>query len=65
MCSDGGEGAWRVGRQQGKEQERERIIKLLEEYDFSTIWRQIEWFPPAWESFGSEELIELIKGETK
>jgi hypothetical protein len=45
--------------------EQERIIKLLEEYDFSTIWRQIEWFPPAWESFGSEELIELIKGETK
>ena len=44
--------------------EQERIIKLLEDYDFSTIWRQTEWFPPAWESFGSEELIELIKGET-
>jgi hypothetical protein len=45
--------------------EHERIIKLLEDYDFSTIWRQIEWSPPAWESFGPEEVIELIKGENK
>jgi hypothetical protein len=50
---------------EGISAEQTRIIKLLEDYDFSTIWRQVEWNPPAWESFGSDELIELIKGETK
>lgn len=43
--------------------EQERIIKLLEDYDFSTIWRQVAWSPDAWESFGSDDLIALIKGE--
>lgn len=47
----------------GVRAERERIIKLLEDYDFSTIWRQVEWNPDAWESFGSDDLIALIKGE--
>jgi hypothetical protein len=39
------------------------IIKLLEDYDFSTIWRQVAWSPDAWESFGSDDLTALIKGE--
>jgi hypothetical protein len=43
--------------------ERKRIIELLEDYDFSTIWRQVAWGPDAWESFGSDDLIALIKGE--
>lgn len=47
----------------GVRAERERIIKLLEDYDFSTIWRQVAWGPDAWESFGSDDLIALIKGE--
>jgi hypothetical protein len=49
----------------GRSQERERIIKLLEDYDFSTIWRQVAWSPDAWESFGSDDLIALIKGDSK
>jgi predicted amidophosphoribosyltransferase len=41
----------------------DRIIELLEDYDFSTIWRQVAWNPHAWEGFGSGDLIALIKGE--
>ena len=47
----------------GVKYERERLAKLLQDYDFSTIWRQVEWSPDAWESFGSDDLIALIKGE--
>ena len=42
--------------------ERERISKLLADYDFSAIWRQIEWNPDGWESFGSDDIINLIRG---
>jgi len=52
-----------IGVESGKRIEQERIIKLLEDYDFSTIWRQVAWSPDAWESFGSDDLIALIKGE--
>jgi len=53
------------GWSMGVRAEKERIIKLLEDYDFSTIWRQVAWSPDAWESFGSDDLIALIKGEGK
>ncbi len=46
----------------GMQLERERIIELLEDFDFSCIWRQIGW-PNSYESFDAEELIALIKGE--
>jgi len=52
-----------TGFYDGKQAEQERIIKLLEDYDFSTIWRQVAWSPDAWESFGSDDLIALIKGQ--
>jgi hypothetical protein len=45
--------------------EQERILGLLEDYDFSAIWRQVAWSPDAWESFGSDDLIALIKGKGK
>jgi hypothetical protein len=59
MCDECTENAWIISA----EDEQERIIKLLEDYDFSTIWRQVAWNPDAWESFGSDDLIALIKGE--
>lgn len=49
----------------GVEHERERIIKLLEGFDDSCLWRQVEWSPDAYEGFNMQELIELIKGERK
>jgi hypothetical protein len=54
---------WEAGVQHGIACEQQRIIKLLEDYDFSTIWRQVAWSPDAWESFGSDDLIAFIKGE--
>jgi hypothetical protein len=49
----------------GAAREQQRIIEALEDYDFSTTWRQVAWSPDAWESFGSDDLIALIKGENK
>jgi hypothetical protein len=43
--------------------EQDRIIRLLKDYDFSTIWRQVDWNPDGWEGFGADELIAVIKGE--
>lgn len=51
--------------QLGAEQERERIIKLLEEFDDSNLWRQVEFNPDAYEGFNVRELIDMIKGEQK
>lgn len=50
---------------QGAEYERERIIELLEGFDDSCLWRQVEWSPDAYEGFNMQELIALIKGEQK
>jgi hypothetical protein len=54
---------WEAGVQHGIAYEQQRIIKLLDDYDFSAIWRQVAWSPDAWESFGSDDLIAFIKGE--
>jgi hypothetical protein len=54
---------WEAGVKHGIACEQQRIIKSLEDYDFSTIWRQVAWSPDAWESFGSDDLIALIKRE--
>jgi hypothetical protein len=54
---------WEAGVRHGIVCEQERIIKLLDDYDFSAIWRQVAWSPDAWESFGSDDLIAFIKGE--
>jgi hypothetical protein len=59
MCDECTENAWIMSA----EDEQERIIGALQDYDFSTIWRQVAWSPDAWESFGSDDLIALIKGE--
>lgn len=48
----------------GEQKATERIIKLLEDFDFSCIWRQIGW-PSSYESFDAEELIALIKEGNK
>jgi hypothetical protein len=58
-----GEATREFYREQGRKQEQERILALLEGYDFSAIWRQVAWSPDTWEGFGSDDLITLIKGE--
>jgi hypothetical protein len=58
-----GEATREFYREQGRKEELQRILGLLEDYDFSAIWRQVAWSPDAWESFGSDDLIALIKGE--
>lgn len=45
--------------------EQSRIIKLLEGFDDSCLWRQVEWSPDAYEGFNMQELIDLIKGQQK
>ena len=47
----------------GVGEERERIIKLLEGFDDSCLWRQVGWSPDAYEGFNMQDLISLIKGE--
>ena len=54
---------YNLGVQAGTMDERDRIIELLQDYDFSAIWRQIEYNPDRYEGFGPDELISLIKGD--
>lgn len=47
-------------------QERERIIKLLEDEMTTLNERLAQWSEPAWHRYQAlEQAIELIKGETK
>ncbi len=46
-------------------QERERIIKLLENVDDSNLWRQLSHSPDSYEGFDISNLIALIKGDNK
>jgi len=54
------EGAWRTGVAQGREDERERIIKLLENSTEENITMQEDNY---WS--GYQAAITLIKGENK
>ena len=58
------EGAWRTGVAQGREDERERIIKLLEFYLGETDWSNFEGDSPSVEWIrGFSAALALIKGE--
>ena len=57
------EEARNAGKSFGIKQEKERIIKLLEDFDDSKLWRQISFQPDAYEGFDVSDIIELIKGE--
>ena len=50
-------------RREGAEMERERIIKLLEDFYDGNLWRQTG--ATSYVGFDIVELIELIKGEQK
>jgi hypothetical protein len=62
VCSDGGEGAWRSGYHQGKKDQQEHIIKLLEEASKPKCDSEA---CNCWDIQGLEEAIALIKGENK
>jgi hypothetical protein len=47
----------------GWEDSEQRIIKLLEEFDDSNLWREVSF--DSYEGFNVRELIDLIKGEQK
>lgn len=47
----------------GVKYERKRIIKLLENFDDSNLWRQTS--QTAYEGFDIADIIELIKGGQK
>ena len=70
MCSDGGEGAWRVGCQQGAERERKHIIEMLE-HNQSAIRELYLSAEGALKTYYGAQLdilmatIALIKGEQK
>lgn len=54
---------WSYGIEEGQKRERERIVKLLEEFYDGNLWRQTDL--DKWEGFNVQELIELIKGKAE